>query len=156
MNTPIKIIMIAVIIVVVIVSLTVVYFKNRNYETVITDADTDTINRVIREKLGDEIFSDTVNGEGKEIKGRGTLYFLKTEIKEGKVNEVTRIISKKAKDDGIKETDGNFGIEYVDEINKGDVKSHHMCLGGGDHGKTLVEEMWIVEIDGKTYLYYCG
>lgn len=82
--------------------------------------------------------------------------FLKLEVKEDKLDDIKKTLNNRVKEDGEKETQGHFGIEYVEEINNGDVKAHYMILSGGAHGETLIEEIWIVEIGENTYLYYYG
>lgn len=78
------------------------------------------------------------------------------EVKNDKLEDIKKALNDRAKEDGEKKTQGHSGIEYVEEINNGDIKAHYKILSGGSHGETLIEEMWIVEIGEKTYLYYIG
>ena len=133
------------------------YLKGKEHYTNITDATHDEISKVINEKLSDSIISAIVADEGKKIEcSDGVLFFLKLEVNKDKLDDIKKALNDRVKEDGEKKTQAHFGIEYVEEINNGDVKAHYTILSGGSHGESLIEEMWIVEIGENTYLYYYG
>lgn len=154
-----KNIKVAVVVVIIIAAIIITHYKFRDTETKINDADQKVISDLIKDELGEDILSSGVSIEGKDISnkswdGDDTGYFVKMELRDEKVNEVISKLAEKFKADEFEEVVGHFGLYYVYEINSGNIRFYDIHMTAGPHQETQVKETWIVENDGKTFLYY--
>ncbi len=114
----------------------------------------------IYDLIGEDLSEITSDVEGMVYDKDGynvVAFRLKTDQK--MEQELSRILDEKCgriKDISNKVVPNSIRKEYTKEIENGKAISVYSCVGFGPHGSSHVVEIWIVEREGNTYLYFIG
>ena len=141
---------------IILIAIILFLIENRKYAV----CDESQIYTYIYDLIGEDLSETTSDGEGMVYDKDGynvVAFRLKTDQK--MEQELTAILDEKCgriKDISNKIVPNSIRKEYTKEIENGKAISVYSCAGFGPHGSSHVVEIWIVEREGNTYLYFIG
>ena len=141
---------------IILIAIILFLIENRKYAV----CDEGQIYTYIYDLIGEDLSEITSDVEGMVYDKDGynvVAFRLKTDQK--MEQELTAILDEKCgriKDISNKIVPNSIRKEYTKEIENGKAISVYSCAGFGPHGSSHVVEIWIVEREGNTYLYFIG